>query len=463
MNVIHFGTGGWRAKLGDGFDKHSILRCAHALGEALSQRFVGATVYVGYDTRRDSKRLAYMAGEALAGCELRVNVSDKACPTPALAWQVACDPACVGGVMLTAGAAPCTYGGLLVLGADGGPIGSAFAEEVERRIAGRTSEKRGEVEVVDLTSAYVDELVRQTDTQLIERIHPKVVVDTLYGTASGLAPQIFKRAGCAVIALHDEQVPDFRGLHPDACEPWVDECERTVVERQADMGLVFDGDCGRLGIVDQSGKLVSRHDLAPLALEHLVLQRGKSGRVVTTLASSARTRLQAERFDLETTLVPVGSEPLYREFAEGDVLLAADERGGLCVPSYLPKRDALQAGLMILELLAGSQEGALEHVRELESHVGRMHYGEKYLRIDQGSMQRLRVVLPGINPQEVCGMQPVRVNHADGLRLDFENGSWLFVRPSRSRAQVYCVAEAPRRAERNALLDAAKEIISSTI
>ena len=458
MAIVRFGSNGWRARFDDGFDRQAVLRIASALGSLLSVRYEGETVLVGYDTRRGAERMAIAAGEALAAWGMRVVVSNQSCPTPSLAWQVAHDYSCVAGFMLTACEAPCEYGGIVLCGEDGGPTTEAFTDLVERQISARLSVGRGPIERADFITNHVESLAWGTDAGLIGSRRPRVVVDTLYGTGGGIVSDLLQRVGCEVIAIHQERVSDFRGLHPNACEPWVDDCERTVVENHADLGLVFDGDCSRLALVDESGKLVSQHDLAPLALEHLVGQRGGHGRVVISLASSVRTIMQAERLGCPYDMVPVGAEALHREFAEGDVLLAADERGGLCVPGHLHKRDALLVALMVLELLAGTEEGALEHVRQLEAQVGSMEYGARDIRLDFAAMQRLRNLLPGIYPADICGMQPTSVSHANGLRLGFEDRSWLMVRPSRHRQIAHCVAEAPSTAQRDKLLSEAARL-----
>ena len=73
-------------------------------------------------------------------------------------------------------------------------------------------------------------------------------------------------------------------------------------------------------------------------------------------------------------------------------------------------------------------------------------------------IQTFRNVLPGLNPPVVCGREPVAVSHADGLRMELEDGSWLLLRPSRTEALVRVYAEAGEAAERDELLVAGCEI-----
>jgi phosphomannomutase len=254
---------------------------------------------------------------------------------------------------------------------------------------------------------------------------------------------------------------DFRGLHPHAAEPWVDECERTVVGEGADIGIVLNGDCSRGAVIDANGRLVSPHDVAPLVLEHLVRQRGALGRVVATAASSVRIERQAVRLDCDFTRVPVGFESVYREFADGDVILGTEELGGICHPHHLPERDALESSVMLLEYVAGAGEGVRGLVNSFEAQVGSLEYLARDIRLDFGQTQRLRNLLPGINPPNVLGEVPFAVTHPHGLRVELEDGSWLLVRAATSGAGARVVAEAGDAARVSELINLATTIAHS--
>lgn len=452
MGYLRFGTRGWRARVDHGFDEASVVRIAAALGAVWASRHEGSTILVGYDTRRDSQSLALVAGMVIAAHGMRVVVSQEACPTPALAWAASRDRSCVGAVMVTAGDAPYEYGGILVRQGDGGPMAAAFAAAVDRRIAREPTSERSSVESAQLLATYVDALAHQADTGLIGGRGLGIVVDPMYGAGSRWVADLLRRVGCEVTAIHDEPVPDFRGLHPDAREPWVDECEQAVLGHYADLGLVLDGDCSRCALIDASGSMLSPHDLAPLVLDHLVGQRGRTGRVVATVSSSARIGRQAQRLGCGFTMVPVGFESVYRELQEGDVILATDERGGICVPDHVPERDAPLGSLMLLELLAGTGTRLDELVLDCEGRIGAMEYVSRSLSLDPVGALRLRNLLPGLNPPVVAGERPVSVSHADGLRIEMPDGSWVLLRASRSSAGACACAEAPDARRADALL-----------
>ena len=227
----------------------------------------------------------------------------------------------------------------------------------------------------------------------------------------------------------------------------------------ADLGILFDGDGDRAAIVDSSGHLLTPHEFVPLMIKHLVAFRGEMGRVVSTLTCSASISRQAERWGLETVSVPVGFARIYSEIEAGNVLLAAEEYGGLCFPQHLLERDGLLAGLYMVELAAKSGRSIAELVAEDTAELGRMCYMRRGVRLDSAATQAFRNILPGLNPVDVAGYTPVSVSHADGLRLQFADDSWVLIRPSRTDALVRVYAEAPTETQRDKLLDAACEIV----
>lgn len=455
MGMTRIWDNGWRARFDEGFDVEGVAHVAHAVGLTWAEGHPGATVLVGFGARRDSRELAEAAAETLAADGLRPVVSDAPCPVPALEWCIARNRGCVGGIMVGGGDLPADYGVLTLHGPDGGPLGEDLLQRVNARTSADLPEGRGSFERGDFTSPYRAGLMEAIRIPLISARRPKVVVDALHGPATGVLAGILASAGCEVIEIHQGVRDDFGGLHPQASDPWADECERAVVEQGADLGIVVDGDGMRSAVVDERGHMVSPHNLAPLVLGHVVRNRGKAGRVVVTLTCSMRIRWQAEQLGCEVTAVPVGFRRLHAELEEGDVLMACDEYGGICLPAHLAERDGLLAALMATELVCASGRAASSLVASLGSSLGHMDYARTEVRLDAGQAQALGNVLPGLNPAEVAGERPVLVGHADGLRLQFADGSWLAIRPSRGRPLVRACAEASTPERRDALLAAA--------
>lgn len=453
MSIIHFDNKGWRARFDKDFNEQNLSRIADAFAYIWADAHPGATVLVGYDTRYNGRGFAAVVAGVMASYGLHVVVSSSECPTPALGWSIAHDPQVVGGVMLSASSASCEFGGISARGADGGPVPEGFYDAAARIVASSPVASRSSFSYADFVEPYLQHLKERVDASVIENASLDVVVDPMYGSGRGFLASVLRSLGCRVHEIHNEANPDFGGLHPATSEPWVDKCEQAVGIYQADLGLALDGDGDRFGAIDKNGRFVSPHKTVPLIMDHLVSNKGEWGRVVVTHSSSAYVRRQAERLGLELTAVPMGFARIYDEFVENDVLLGAEEYGGIAIPSHLAERDGLLAALLLVEYVAQSGQTLGELVEDLQRHIGRLHYIRRDIKLDVASIQSFRNILPGLNIPQVCGMRPIAVGHSDGLILRFENDSWVQLRPSRTEAYVRACAEAPDLRLANQLAD----------
>ena len=461
--IIRFGNDGWHARFDGSFTQDNVARVADALGLAWADADPDSTIYVGYDTRHEGKRFARLMGEVMASYGLHVLLSKSVSPTPAVAWACARDPQALGAVILSASERSCEYGGILVRSSDGSSANRTFLDKVESLIPSQPPASRGKVYEIDFMEAYLDELFEAVDEPVFARHPLKVVVDPLYGAGRGHLAAVLDRLGCTVVQIHDEALSDFAGLHPEPIDPWADKCEQAVVAFGADLGLVLDGDGDRFAVVDETGHLLPPHQFTPLLIEHLAVNRKRSGRVITTLSSSASIVAQAHELGLEVSSLPVGFARLYRELCDQDVLIGCEEYGGIVIPSHLFERDGLLACLLICEMVAVTGKPLSQLLAESEGRLGRRCYIRRDVRLESGQISALRNVLPGFNPEEVAGRVPVEVSHADGLRLDFADGSWVLARPSRTDPIVRVYAEARDERDRDELLEATSRMVREDI
>lgn len=458
-DILRFGVDGWHARFDEAFTEENVARMADALSLVWSDERPGAAVYVGYDTRHGSRELALMVAGIAASYGLVALVSDVACPTPAIAWACSRDDAAVGAVIVTASERSCEYGGLLVRGSDGGPASREFLDAVEQAVSLVPTQGRGAFEERDVVGPYLAALAARLDRASIAERRPRLVVDAMYGAGTTHLARVLKDLGCEVTEIHVEPREDFGGIHPDPRDPWADACEQAVIAHGADMGLLLDGDADRGAIVDEKGNLLPARVLVPLLLGNLVMGHGRRGRVVTTLACSACIEREAKRLGCETTSVPVGFPRIYRETLDSDVVMGVEEYGGVCVPEHLRERDGLLVCFLAVEMLARSGKTVSQMASELEATIGRMSYARRDLRLEAATSQAFRNVLPGLNPAALAGRAPVEVSHADGLRAQFDDDSWVLIRPSRTSSVVRVYAEAPTARERDELLEAACALV----
>jgi len=443
---IRFGTDGWRAVIGAGFTYDNLRRVADAAGRVYAAENPGGLVLVGYDTRFEAESFARAAAEVLASHGLRVGLSDRYLPTPALCWAVAHDEAAIGGVMLTASHNPAPYLGFKLRMADGGASPKSFSDRVEAALAAEppaaSADAADRIETVDLMGPYLDALRAMVDAEAIAEAGLRVVVDPLYGAGQTYLAETLRGLGVEVTELHGERNPGFGGLHPEPIPPHIVEAQEYVREHGLDAAFITDGDADRIGAADRNGTFVNPHRIIALVARHLVEGRGMSGRIVKTLSTSVLVDRIARHLGSEVTTTPVGFKWIYEEMLKGDVLIGGEESGGIGIPSHVRERDGLLMALLLVEMMARHEKGLGALVDDLLETVGAMEYGRFDMRLEPAAMSRFVKEMPTLAPTTLAGMEVLEVIRTDGVKFLLPDDAWLLLRASGTEPLVRVYAEA---------------------
>ena len=440
--AIHFGTDGWRAVIGDDFTYDALRRVADAAGRVFADDHPGGTVLIGYDTRFEAGSFAAAAAEVLASHGLTVRLSDAYCPTPALCWSVSRDEAAIGGVMLTASHNPAEYLGFKLRMADGGASPVSFTDRVEAELRDEPPTARGPYETFDLMGPYLADLVGFVDGEAIRASGLKVAVDPLYGAGRHHLADTLRSLGVEVTELHGDANPGFGGLHPEPIPPHVDEVRALVRDRGLDAAFITDGDADRIGAADATGAFVNPHRIIALVSQHLIQDRGLSGRIVKTLSTSVIVDRIAAVLGAPVTTTPIGFKWIYEEMVKGDVLLGGEESGGIGIPSHVKERDGLLMSLLLVEMMAVRGRGLAELVGDLLAVTGPMEYGRNDLRLDPAVKDAFVASWPSLELPEITGLPVHDTVRADGIKFLLPDDAWLLMRASGTEPLVRIYAEA---------------------
>lgn len=440
---IHFGTDGWRAVIGDEFTYDNLRRVADATARVFAADHPGGTIIIGHDTRFEAAAFAAAAAEVVAAHGLTVLLSDSYCPTPALCWSVAHDEAAVGGVILTASHNPAAYLGFKIRLGDGGASPVSFTDRVEAELRDEAPTARAEFARADLMGPYVEALTGFMDGDLIRSANLKVVVDPLYGAGRGYLAGALRSFGVDVTELHGEANPGFGGLHPEPIPPHIDEARELVRSLGVDAAFITDGDADRIGAADATGAFVNPHRILALVAQHLIQDRGMTGRIVKTLSTSVIVDRLASILGVEVTTTPVGFKWIYEEMLKGDVLLGGEESGGIGVPAHVRERDGLLMSLLLAEMMAKRGRGLKDLVDDLLALTGPMEYGRNDLRLDPAVKDAFVASWPTLAPTEIAGLAVHEIVRVDGIKFLLPDDAWLLMRASGTEPLVRVYAEAP--------------------
>ena len=469
MADIHFGTDGWRAIIGEDFTPVNLNRVVAAAARIFKEEAVAAgrdadapgTLIVGHDCRQDAHAYAELAAQVAAGEGFNVLLTEDYCPTPTLCWSVAHNDDAVGGIMLTSSHNPAEYLGVKLRMADGGASPAEFTDRVEAVLPPEPTDILGPFQTADLMTDYLAALRELVDVEAIRGANLRVVCDPLYGAGRHYLADLLHDMGVEVVEIHNAEDPTFAGLHPEPIQPWVDEGLAKVGELGYDALFINDGDADRIAAGDSRGNYVNAHRIITLLTKHMV-DRGETGRVVSTVTASAMLDRMCRKLGLELVSTPVGFKWIYGEMEKGGVMIGGEESGGIGLPDHVKERDGLLMALLLTECMAQSGKDLGAIIDEMLADIGRLEFARRGLSITDEQMARFRAeTVPTYTADEIAGKRVLDVDRRDGVKLLLEGDAWVMMRPSGTEPLVRIYAEAATTDEVNELLDAAEAVVTS--
>jgi phosphomannomutase/phosphoglucomutase len=374
-------------------------------------------VMVGRDCRASSPILAgaLIAGIRAAGIDVvDLGIS----PTP-LVYFACCEAGPSAGAIVTASHNPPDYNGVKVV-FGGVSADAATIQDLRRRILeGELTSGSGGLLKRDISERYRERIVR--DIRLARPM--RVVLDCGNATVSEIAPAVFRALGCEVIALDCDPAAGMGERVPDPARP---ECLQTlakqVIQEGADLGLGFDGDGDRLGVIDSGGGFVAA-DRVLMCLAVDVLTRHPGSEVIFDVKCTGHLGEVIRRAGGRPVPWRSGHAPLKARLRESDAQLAGELSGHIMLKErWLGFDDALYAGARLLEILARDARPTDAIFRDLPGGIATP---ELALPLPEGDAERImaQVILLADRVEDLT------VQTIDGVRLDGP-AAWGLVRAS---------------------------------
>jgi len=448
MAQIKFGTDGWRAVIAEEFTFTNVERVTQATADYWGTNPVPGTekkVVIGYDRRFLSDQFARRTAQVFAGNGFAVVLTPEPTPTPSVSFAVKQLQA-IGGVVITASHNPPIFNGFKLKSHYGGSAESSTCQAVEgfldRNPIQTAAPNHGQITIRDVRPAHYAALKKLVDFKLIAKSKLKFAHEALFGVGAGCFEQLLAGTTCKVTTLNARHDPLFGGINPEPIEKNYVHSAAFLKKHPHDICLVTDGDADRVGAMDGRGNYLSTHQLICLLLHHFVSNRKGKGRVVKALTTTSMVDKMCAAHGLELVETGVGFKYIAAEMIKGDVLLGAEESGGIGFPGHIPERDGIAAGLMLLELLATERISVNKLIAKLEKQFGPHRYG----RIDTHFPLEKRPALMDFlksNPPPMLLRSPLKeVKSYDGVKFIAEDTSWLMLRGSGTEPILRIYAEA---------------------
>ena len=388
-----------------------VREIGRALG-ALGRERGAPTFALGRDGRLSGPELSAALTEGLlsAGADA---IDIGMAPTP-VAYFAAHHLGCGSCVAITGSHNPPDYNGLKMVVA-GDTLWGEDVQELRRSIeTGKLSKGNGKRSTANVLDAYVERIAG--DVRLARPF--RIAVDCGNGVAGMLAPRLYRRLGCEVEELYCEVDGRFPNHHPDPSQP---KNLRELIEKlktgKSELGLAFDGDGDRLGVVTKDGEIIFP-DRQLMLLAKDVLSRNPGAEIIYDVKSTRLLAPWIERHGGKPTIWKTGHSLIKAKLKETGALLAGEMSGH----TFFKERwygfdDALYGGARLLEVLSKEQDAN----RALKSLPNAPSTPELHWKLEEGEPHALVAKLQASKPfpgaERVLTIDGVRVEYADGFGL----------------------------------------------
>ncbi|MDP2568264.1 phosphoglucomutase/phosphomannomutase family protein [Photobacterium damselae subsp. piscicida] len=437
--MIQFGTGGWRAIIGDEFTKDNVRLVAQALANIMTAEAVTDNGFViGFDRRFLSDKAAKWFAEVLAGNGIKVSFINKYVPTPIVMFKSrqigATYSACI-----TASHNPADYNGIKVFIEGGRDADEIITQKIEQQIATLQSDQiqyvdfeQAEhdqlIEIINPMNEFVDSIIDFIDIEAIKKANLRVLIDPMFGVAKNALQTVLISGRCDVDVINDGQNPSFGGLMPSPSAATLYRLKHLVAHEGYDIGIGTDGDADRLGIIDEKGNFIHPNEVLLLLYYYLLEYKGWQGSVVRNIATTHLLDKVAAAYGEKCFEVPVGFKHISAQMEADDSLIGGESSGGLTIRGHIKGKDGVFASSLLVEMISVTGKKLSELLDEIYGKYGYAYTAEGDCTFKASDCERLynKIYVEKALPEFAYEVE--KVSYADGAKVYFKNGGWALAR-----------------------------------
>lgn len=450
--VIKFGTGGWRAVIGEEFTCDNVRRVASGIARLMQeQNKTRKPVVIGYDRRFLSDSAAKWVAETLIAHDINVYLMHRSAPTP-LIMHTVLKRELDYGIEITASHNPSCYNGIKLIINEGRDADLSTTESLEKHIANPNGIKyisfekgieSGKIQYIENPfNDYIDDILSQINVEALRKRGLRILFDSMHGSGTYPLLTIFYTARCTIDTINSNKDAYFGGLMPAPTENTLFELTDRVVHGEYDLGIALDGDGDRLGIIDNNGRYISANEILCMLYYYLVKYRGWKGPVVRNISTTHMLDRIAESFGEKCYEVPVGFKYISAKIDETDAVLGGESSGGLTVRGHIHGKDSVYAAALFAEMISVMGKTPSEIADELQAQFGTFVMVEQSPTFDpKKKADYLRILMEEKQIPEFS--QPIaKVDYMDGCKIYFEDDSFVSCRFSGTEPLLRLFAEA---------------------
>ena len=409
-----------RGKYPQELNEESIKKIAYAIVKKCRKENVGSLI-VGRDGRLSGPSLIEAFCDSLINSG--INVKNIGLVTSPMLYFAAKKEISKSGIIITGSHNPKNYNGIKMV-IDDKPVSGSEILELMEDISPLEGLKKGSLVFEDIKDCYLDEIV--SNIKLSNKPKLKVVLDCGNGAAGCVAPELFKKLGCDVYELFSEVDGNFPNHHPDPGK--IENLKDLILEVQkqsADVGLAFDGDGDRLGLVTNKGEVIFPDKLMMLFSQD-ILSREK-GKIVFDVKCSNHLENIISENGGEPIMAPTGHFHIKKAIKKTGALLAGEMSGHIFFnDKWHGFDDGPYSGARAIEIISNSDKSISDLIAVLPKS-----FSTPELNILVADETKFDIVESFAKD---CSLKGEKIT-IDGLRINFDNG-WGLIRASNTTPKL---------------------------
>ncbi len=449
--MIQFGTGGWRAVIGDEFTKANVQLLTHALARKMQDEGKAEAGFViGYDRRFLSKEAACWAAEVMAGCGIPCAIIHRESPTPLIMYTVM-KLGLPYGMAVTASHNPAIYNGIKVFMEGGRDADERLTSTFEGYIRELMGEPiplvpyeqglaEGGIRLIDPMNDYIDSILSMVDTEAIRKAGLHIALDPMYGVSKTALQTILLTTRCDVDVIHERHDTLFGGRLPAPNFKTLAGLMNFVEENHCDIGLATDGDADRLGVIDDKVEFLHPNKILVLLYYYLLKYKGWRGAAVRNIATTHLLDKIAASFGETCYEVPVGFKYISSKMVETGAIIGGESSGGLTVRGHIQGKDGIYAAALLVEMIAKTGRPLSGLWQDIVGEYGSFEMAEHDYRFSGEKKAEIFKTLmeDKLLPAFSCPVE--KVSYMDGCKVYFQNGGWVIARFSGTEPllRIFC-------------------------
>ncbi|MBM7037831.1 phosphoglucomutase/phosphomannomutase family protein [Vibrio ulleungensis] len=469
--MIKFGTGGWRAFIGEEFTKDNVRLVAQAVANITNAEQVADKGFIiGYDRRFLSDKAGRWFAEVMAANGIVVHFIDKFVPTPIVMFQ-AKEMGCAYSACITASHNPADYNGVKIFIEGGRDADEVITEKIETQVSQLTASDvksvdfeqalaDKQIQIINPMNAFVDSIINFIDIEAIKKANLRVLVDPMFGVAKNALQTVLINGRCDVDVINDGKNPDFGGLMPSPSAATLYRLKHLVAAEGYDIGIGTDGDADRLGIIDEKGNFIHPNEVLMLLYYYLLEYKGWTGSVVRNIATTHLLDKIAVDHGEKSFEVPVGFKHISGQMEADDSLIGGESSGGLTIRGHIKGKDGVFASSLLVEMISVTGKKLSELLDEIYSKYGYAYTAEGDCTFKPSEKEVIynRLYVAKELPKFDYAIE--RVSYEDGTKVYFKNGGWVIARFSGTEPLLRIFAEMEDQPTAEAVRDQMKAFLA---